>query len=305
MHTLSYATEPHKFPVPEIGVMLCHGPQSADFLQGQATFDAKKLSANQTTNGAFCDVKGQMLSQFKVVKSPESSFYFVLPKINIPPLIQHLKKYKAFFKCTLEDISHNLMAWVYINASEKEISEHEVSYPLSTPSISLCLKPFEERYEQTDNEYALWRNGLHTLADSSFVLSTELQGLLPQHVNLPAQKGVSFKKGCFTGQEIITRTQTLGKVKKIMVPFELEDQNFSMPLGSQNWWHQDRSIKVTVLSFQEAAEIENKPSLKASGLCVISTTALDLPLFFDEANKKAIRLLPLPYTINPKAELQQ
>ena len=46
---------------------------------------------------------------------------------------------------------------------------------------------------------------------------------LPQMTNLELIGGVSFKKGCFPGQEVVARTQHLGKVKRRMFLAHVDD----------------------------------------------------------------------------------
>ena len=54
--------------------------------------------------------------------------------------------------------------------------------------------------------------GRRALAQTIRAVAREL--FIPQMLNLQAVGGVSFKKGCYTGQEIVARTHYLGKVKR-------------------------------------------------------------------------------------------
>jgi folate-binding protein YgfZ len=52
---------------------------------------------------------------------------------------------------------------------------------------------------------------------------------IPQMINLQAVGGVSFKKGCYTGQEIVARMQYLGKLKRRLYRLTLEDNDVPEP----------------------------------------------------------------------------
>src|SRR5690606_34278298 len=54
------------------------------------------------------------------------------------------------------------------------------------------------------------------LAGVGEVVSATREEFIPQMLNLQSLGGISFKKGCYTGQEIVARMQYLGTLKKRM-----------------------------------------------------------------------------------------
>ena len=59
--------------------------------------------------------------------------------------------------------------------------------------------------------------GIHHLNSYTF------EKFIPQNLNMSAEMGISFKKGCYIGQEIIARTHYLGKVKKNIAVIEADN----------------------------------------------------------------------------------
>lgn len=65
---------------------------------------------------------------------------------------------------------------------------------------------------------AAW-DGIEVAAGRPWVEEATREAFVPQMLNLDLTGGISFKKGCYPGQEIVARTQYLGKVKRRMLRF--------------------------------------------------------------------------------------
>ena len=100
----------------------------------------------------------------------------------------------------------------------KKVNEKNIIINMSTSSISLCryimLDPSTEnniKYELYDDNYTCLIDliGLFTRLNEK-----EIEKYIPQVLNADKLNTVNYKKGCYTGQEVVARTHYLGSVKK-------------------------------------------------------------------------------------------
>jgi folate-binding protein YgfZ len=107
----------------------------------------------------------------------------------------------------------------------------------------------------------------------------------PQMLNLDLLEGVSFAKGCYTGQEIIARTQHLGRVKRRTLRFRLPAGPAPSPL--QGLYLDDVKVADVLMSATTAAGVEL--------LAVTNLDAGERPLLLEDG--RVAEPLPLPYRV--------
>lgn len=121
---------------------------------------------------------------------------------------------------------------------------------------------------------------------------------IPQMINLQALGGVSFKKGCYTGQEIVARMQYLGKLKRRLQRLRLVAAElpavgvelFSPVHGS--------SVGEVVLAAQAGDAIEL--------LAVLQEDAVnDGRIHLGSSEGPPLTLLDLPYQLDANQEIQR
>ncbi|MEH6565190.1 MAG: folate-binding protein [Halopseudomonas sp.] len=220
------------------GVIAVEGPDAERFLQGQLTCDVARLEANSSTLGARCNPKGRMQSSFRLQRS-ENGFLLSMARELIAPQLADLGKYAAFFKATLSDESdHWLRLGLWGEAVEQALAAARLQMP-AEPGQTHCEPGIRvvrladgacEIWLDSDNalqrtDQLLQHAGADTLnhwllrqirAGVGQVTGPTLELFIPQMLNLQQLGGVSFKKGCYTGQEIVARMQYLGKLKRRM-----------------------------------------------------------------------------------------
>ena len=105
-------------------------------------------------------------------------------------------------------------------------------------------------------------------------------------VNLDLLGGISFTKGCYTGQEIVARMKYLGRVKRRMLRFSAA----GLPPVPGAPLHAERGTVGQIVS---AAPTESGSEF----LAVVSLDDLPGPFFLDEASSRQAHRLKLPYDI--------
>lgn len=164
-----------------------HGKDVIKFLQGQLTCDVDKLTDENVTLGAHCNAKGRIISLFRLFNQADD-YYLLMPNDVIEAAFEHLKKYAMFSKVSLEIVNTDTVTTFPFNFDAT--NQHQADVNAGIPQL----------YPQTIGQF------------------------LPHYLNLPKLGGVSFTKGCYTGQEIIARMEHRGKLKQglktVMLSFE-------------------------------------------------------------------------------------
>jgi folate-binding protein YgfZ len=196
------------------------GPDSERFLQGQLTCDTSALTGNNWLAGACCTAKGRMVANFILVKTPDG-FLLRLPRVQADVLMTHLKKYIVFFKSTLS-LAADLHLVGIINP--EDTAAPDASFHVLEDGYQLTWADGRQEFWGTKTCSEKRLNGdlcaesAWQIADIThgwmWVQNESTEAWVPQYIGWQHQHGISFSKGCYTGQEIIARLQYLGKSKK-------------------------------------------------------------------------------------------
>lgn len=219
-------------------VMAVTGPQAQSFLQGQVTCDMRDLLDGASRLGAHCTPKGRMQFTFRALALGGERFLLRVPTAMVAAVNDSLGKYILFSKAEMTDESdHYHLRGLQGDNARTTLTEHLVE-PAATPGHwtateegSVVLTLDENRYEcwlstetaqrltQALGEPApgdeLWRL-LDIRAGVGEVRPQTREQFTPQALNLPQIGAVSFRKGCYTGQEIVARLHYKGKLKTHM-----------------------------------------------------------------------------------------
>lgn len=207
----------------DFGLLEVNGPDAERFLQGQLTCDVARLPLGHWTLGACCTAKGRMIANFVIARC-DTGFWLRLPSERVPALMAHLAKYAVFFKAKMLDqrTQYAVLGKVPEAPHPKLLTE---PLPLTQISADRQLTWPDGRIEHwqpvTEVSSAPNDDGSWTQADLAqglvWVTALSHEAWVPQHIDWQKQGGVSFKKGCYTGQEIVARLEFLGKTKKQLV----------------------------------------------------------------------------------------
>lgn len=219
-----WLNQPTLIPLVHLGLIAVEGPDSARFLQGQLTCDVLKLNVGESVPGACCNPKGRMLANFVLYRIDEQRFLLQLHHSLTSQFIQGQSKYAAFFKTALSDVSDtylslgisgetvddisalSLVAMHSLGDGRKTLIADEGQLADVWQSLTLTAAP-------RTNQFWLWRDIVSGIGS---VQAETIEMFIPQMLNLQALEAISFKKGCYTGQEVVARMKYLGKLKRHM-----------------------------------------------------------------------------------------
>lgn len=260
--------------LPDFALLEVSGPDSERFLQGQLTCDVVALADLHWTLGACCTAKGRMVANFVILRSNDS-FLLRLPKLHVSALASHLSKYAVFFKVTLTE---HLVDWQIVGSQEENTQPRLLEAPRA---VTESAEGFRFTWPDGRSEQWLRSTNLERPINQHWKTADIKQGLvwvtqasqehwIPQNIDWHQQGGVSFSKGCYTGQEIVARLQYLGKSKKKLVRISSDSElttNVLAPVlnaegktvGEVTAWHQQQGLAYINDSEQENLWVNDQP----------------------------------------------
>lgn len=294
-------------PLTDHVIIEVKGPDAEKFLQGQCTCDFKAINAGAFSLGAHCNVKGRMVSSFTAAKLGQDGFGLRVHRSNAVNALATLKKYAVFSKVSLA-ISETLAPIVTFNLENSAVTsvkasagEWAVLEAAGAPVLGTSLvhaQGVQELWLSKDLIQAILNSS--PIADSSAwlayttangiaeVTSESTEMFIPQEINLQLLNGVSFNKGCYTGQEIIARMHYKATLKKHM--YRAQHTAPAPAVGSQVINGEGKSVGQVVqsVSTPQGADI----------LVLALDSSLNDQNVHCEANpEQKLQWHPLPYAI--------
>lgn len=204
------------------GVIRVGGEDAGPFLQGLLTCDIDNLSAGHAGYGALLTPQGKIISDCLVVAVPSEEgggFLLDAPLLQSPDLMKRLKLYKLRSKVTLDDLTAESMV---IAAADGGALPEDAGLVYADPRLpALGDRAITDR--ATVAEIAgLDADGYHARRIALGVpdggKDFTYGDAFPHEALLDQLNGVSFKKGCYVGQEVVSRMQHRGTARTRIVP---------------------------------------------------------------------------------------
>ena len=235
-------------PITELGVLTVKGADAKTFLQGQLTNDIASMAIGQTMLAGYCTAKGRLLATMRVVRDADDSYALLVSRPLAAALRKRLAMYVMRSKCVVTDLSDQLLVIGLVGvpasarsacAAAKAIIFDAVDLPVvadlfaatdakadAKPRYLACVGMEQAPGLIADlsggsaesippRDAALWR-WTDCRAGQPLIIAQTSELFVPQMVNLELVNGVSFKKGCYPGQEVVARSHYLGKLKRRM-----------------------------------------------------------------------------------------
>ncbi len=293
------------------GLLPFAGDEVKSFLNGQLSSDVLQLADDQNQYSCHSTPKGRMLGNFLLWQQDGRVVLQVSPDLK-EALQKRLSMYilRAKVKLTPWEEAPVMLglagpgaaALLHTTLAAPALAEHGT---WSHDGVTL-LRSRGERYQllcSVAQAMALWPQlaAGATPAGADAWLLGEIRAGIPwitaatqdafvaQMVNLELLGGVSFRKGCYTGQEIIARTQHLGKVKQRLfrvafeVPAQAGDALYSPDLNGQ--------ASGTLLNVVQTAHGHFE------ALAVLRLGSMEHGMHLQAMDGPAIRVLDLPYPL--------
>jgi len=223
-------------PLTHLGLIECVGDDATDFLHNQLTSDVNHLAANAAQHSSWCTAKGRMQASF-VLYRVETGFRALLAADLMAATLKRLQMFVLRSKVKLADLSPSCetigLAGPQAETALQNAGLPVPASPLKTASFadgtvirldakrwlivvaSAAAPQVWKRLSETARPVGtpawFW---LDVEAGVPLVTLATKEAFVPQMANLDQIGGVSFKKGCYPGQEVIARARYLGKIKR-------------------------------------------------------------------------------------------
>lgn len=268
------------------GLIGLAGEEAQTFLHGQITNDLRNLDENAAVFAGYLSAKGRMLANFLVMKRHDDVLV-MLPETLREPIQKRLSMFILRSKVKARDAGGE---WVRlgVNGPEAEaVLSQALGYALPEGPMSMAhgehsfaLRLGDQRFDvfvQPDAAVALWQSliaqcrpvgapawdWLMVQTGVPMILPQTQDHFVPQMANMELIGGVSFNKGCYPGQEIVARSQYLGKVKRRLFLAHVDasavagDELFSAELPDQSAGHIANAAPAPGGGFDVLAVVHN------------------------------------------------
>lgn len=235
-------------PLVQMAVVEIDGPDSEKFLQGQTSAQVAQADGRIAPPTCFCTPKGRMIANAQLLRVAPERYWLLLEASVAAALRAHLAKYAVFYKTELRlrddlaiigvagpeaasaleslEAEPPAQAWSMTRSEALVVTRHP-----GEPSRFVAIgeaAPLIARWEALTRRATVAGNAHWTLLDIraglAWIDESRREALLPQMINWEALGGISFKKGCYTGQEVVARAHYRGQVKKRLMRFRLADE---------------------------------------------------------------------------------
>ncbi len=203
------------------------GDDAKTFLQGQLTNDINALDTGWQYS-AYCTPKGRTLAVF-IVSIIDDQLFLLTESALVEAVIKRLRMYVMRSNVVFKILDHNILgahSRESLTTLPFEIGPNIERFSGQRIGNDVTLLHFGDRCLILDASDAL--NGKseqpHAIGDEWVkrdindglprVTSQSNELFIPQMLNMDLNNGISFKKGCYTGQEIVARMHYLGKLKQ-------------------------------------------------------------------------------------------
>jgi hypothetical protein len=296
----------------QLGVIAFRGEETATFLQGQLTNDVRSLHADAAQWNGYCSPKGRLLGNFLVWHQGED-YCLQLSGDILPGVLKRLSMFILRAKVQSRDASDENVRLVVVGPqAQAAVRAAMGAVPdaamRSVPTeAGLVVRVGDDKFVLSvvpERAVAVWQalrpsatpvgapvwDWLRLNAGIPMIVAATQEQFVPQMVNLEVIGGVSFQKGCYPGQEIVARSQYLGKLKRRMFLAHVDAE--AAP---------GDSLYSADIEGQATGTVVNAAPAPAGGFDVLAVAQVESAntqtLHLKAADGAALSLKPLPYTL--------
>jgi tRNA-modifying protein YgfZ len=218
--------------LPDRGVVKVVGDDACKFLNGLLTSDVARVAPGRAAFAALLTPQGKVIVDFIVVEAllaDGGGFFLDCPRALASTLVQRLNFYKLRAKLVIEDLSEVLGVLAIWEGSGS--TEYGLCYgdPRLPALGARCMLPPHRAadaatdlgaelvetaaYEAHRIAYGIPRGGLDFIYGDAF----------PHEADMDQLGGIDFDKGCFVGQEVVSRMEHRGTARTRIVPVTYDE----------------------------------------------------------------------------------
>ena len=281
------------------------GEDRLEFLQGQLTQDVTRIRREGAARAGWASAKGRLLATGQLIGT-EDALFWPLPADIVEGVSRRLGMFRLRARVDLEVADWKIAGLCGLDPDTDFVSgdlrigtegpfavtDMIGARVLGDPTRAWLCGPADTLMQWCSNSGLTpgneeeWRL-LDIRAGLPTIVSATSETFVPQMLNLDLLDGISFTKGCYVGQEIVARTQNLGRIKRRMHRFGT-DMTIPLEAGASIYGPAEATGKVVMIAPAEAGA-------ELTAVIAIDDAAGDW--FADEARTVRLERLTLPYRI--------
>ena len=277
-------------PLSHLGVLRFTGNDALSFLQGQVSNDTQRLNGNSALRAAYSSPQGRVLALIYLLRH-SSGIVAILPREILAATMERMRKFILRAKVQIEDAGDSLGVGGFIGAAPPSGYAEEDGVGLvpvgNDPGRSWVIGPPDKLPSWKDAAEARRCEEAWRLADIRAglpqIYAATSEAFVAQMLNLDLLDGISFTKGCYTGQEIIARAQHRGRVKRRLCRLQL-------PPGE---WQVGQGLRLT----DGRAGRLTETAISGGGYEALAVLSVEAAEDEAPAGLVAAAPLPLPYAL--------
>ncbi|HKW79607.1 MAG TPA: folate-binding protein, partial [Casimicrobiaceae bacterium] len=227
-----------------LGMLEVTGADAGTFLQGQLTSDVAALAPGAAQYSAWCSAKGRVLANFLIRRGVDASYQLILAAGLSEAIAARLRTFVLRSQVKISDVGSATVRLGVGGPGGSDAVRASLGEPpaiartttigdalvvaLPGPRYVVVVPPAAApacwqhlREHATPAGFAAWR-WLTIRAGVPVITPVTSDQFVPQALNWDALGGINFQKGCYAGQEIVARTQYLGRLKERLFLAHLE-----------------------------------------------------------------------------------
>lgn len=307
----------------QFGTLRASGEEAQSFLQNLLSNDIRETGNSRAQFSSFNTPKGRVLASL-LIWHENDCYLLQLPRVLAEPMRKKLGMYVLRSKVKIADASDEIVSLGLAGANAQEILRAEfgevpqeslaITYPSKGAGQSegfACsvIRIGDARFQinvSSQHSQTLWQSlsqraepagsgcwdWLNIQSGIPVILPKTQEEFVAQMVNYDLIGGVSFKKGCYPGQEIVARMQYLGHLKRRMYLAHLDTEETPKPgdeLFSADMQDQPSGMIVNAA---------RSPNGGCDVLAVVQITSRDTQtVHLKSASSEPLQFLPLPYPL--------
>ncbi len=218
--------------LPNRGVVRVSGEDARSFLDGLITASMGRVAPGRAAHAALLTPQGKIIADFLVTEAAEEDgggFYCDAPLVSTAELAKRLTLYKLRAKVTIEDLSTAfgvLAAWggpapddialAYADPRAEQLGWRLIAH---SSQFELAIAELGADAVKPDDYHRL--RGRIGIGEAAF--DYQPGDAFPHEINMDQLGGIDFGKGCYVGQEVVSRMQHRGTARTRIVPLAYED----------------------------------------------------------------------------------
>jgi len=293
-------------PIPRFAAIRIAGADRNAFLQGQLSNDLRLLQPDRPLLAGWSNPQGRLICTLWVVAWQDAT-WLLLPDELQEAVVKRLRMFVLRADVRIETASWQPAQLLTDPAEEAKSANQSLNkngliscfYNKNFYGLQVCngallvLQPAADSTTLPEPSLRVqWQ--LNTIRAGIPIIRSSTSGeFVPQMVNLDLLGGISFTKGCYVGQEIVARTQNLGRIKRRMFAYSVQTTRPVKP-GDAVYAADDTAGQVVNCARTKADTVEL--------LAVIRLDYVAAPLRLEADGQEVLNPLPLPYPVPEVAD---